>query len=133
MANCFSLFKHVARRACSRAAEIAGINKAISMPMMVMTTSNSTSVNAHRRPPNSSVFLLPFHVPDSFDRQGSHAADRCRCGVHLDNERRPRKSLWRPHSLPIGIVSNSEGKIQRFPQKFFVGLEFFPIFPDNRP
>ena len=44
----FWLLVHVARRAASRAACTAGSNSPMSMPMMVMTTSSSISVNAFR-------------------------------------------------------------------------------------
>jgi hypothetical protein len=40
------LFAQCARRLASRAACTAGSNKAIRMPMMAITTSNSTNVNA---------------------------------------------------------------------------------------
>jgi hypothetical protein len=39
------LFWHCVRRAASRAACTAGNNNAIKMPMMAITTSNSTNVN----------------------------------------------------------------------------------------
>src|SRR5690348_14624980 len=45
VANCLSFTEHEARRAASRAAWIAGNNRAINTPMMAITTSNSTRVN----------------------------------------------------------------------------------------
>ena len=44
--SCFRLFWHCATRAASRAACTAGNNSAMRIPMMVMTTNNSTSVKA---------------------------------------------------------------------------------------
>jgi len=41
---CFRLLEHCARRAASRAACTAGSSRAIKIPMIAMTTSNSTSV-----------------------------------------------------------------------------------------
>src|SRR3989339_836036 len=59
MANpaCFRLFTHCARRAASRAACTAGNNRAIRMPMIVMTTNNSTRVNPLRRAPDILALL----------------------------------------------------------------------------
>ena len=45
---CFKLFEHDMRRAASRAACTAGNNSAINTPMIAITTSSSTSVNARR-------------------------------------------------------------------------------------
>ena len=45
---CLIWFVHVIRRAASRAACTAGNNKAIKMPIIVMTTNSSTNVNAAR-------------------------------------------------------------------------------------
>ena len=45
---CLRLLQHCDRRAASRAACTAGNNSAIRMPMMVMTTNSSTSVNPAR-------------------------------------------------------------------------------------
>jgi hypothetical protein len=42
------LFVHWLRRAASRAACTAGSNRAIKMPMIAITTNNSTSVNPRR-------------------------------------------------------------------------------------
>ena len=47
-ASCLRLLEHCIRRADSRADCTAGSNNAIKMPMIVMTTNNSTSVNPRR-------------------------------------------------------------------------------------
>ena len=49
MPICLRLLLHCVRRAASRAVCTAGNNMPTSMPMIVMTTSNSTSVNASGR------------------------------------------------------------------------------------
>ncbi len=48
-AICLSLLMHADRRPDSRAALMAGSSRPIKMPMMAMTTNNSTSVNPGRR------------------------------------------------------------------------------------
>jgi phosphoenolpyruvate carboxylase len=47
-AKLFSFEAHSVRRAVSRAALTAGINNPIKIPMIPMTTSNSTSVKPDR-------------------------------------------------------------------------------------
>ena len=123
----FSLFKQLARRACSRAAEIAGMSNAINMPMMVITTNNSTSVKAERAIPNRAILcrsmfelLPPLKVFNATDP-----------APNLRNNERFRRHAA-THSLPLGIVSNSDGKIQRFPRNFFRGLELLAVFHDNK-
>src|SRR5262245_57209488 len=46
--TCLTLLLHDMRRAAARAACTAGSSRATSTPMMAITTSNSTSVNARR-------------------------------------------------------------------------------------
>src|SRR4029453_16217737 len=46
--NCFKLFEQLDRRAASRAACTAGNSSATRTPIMAITTSSSTSVNARR-------------------------------------------------------------------------------------
>ena len=46
---CLRWFWHSSRRAASRAAWMAGNNKAIKMPMMAITTKSSTKVNPRVR------------------------------------------------------------------------------------
>ena len=57
MPTCFMLFAQCVRRAASRAACTAGNNSAIKIPMIAITTNNSTSVKA-RRPAILMAMLL---------------------------------------------------------------------------
>jgi hypothetical protein len=59
--SCLRLLLHVARRADSRAALMAGSNRPTRIPMIVMTTRSSMSVKAARQPSGTVPFAGGHH------------------------------------------------------------------------
>src|SRR3990172_5662147 len=84
------LFTHCERRAASRAACTAGNNRAMRMPIMAMTTSNSTKVKPRRDEFPISVLLA--------DRNGKglqHLRTNTRCDARPQPHRPPSPQVVR--------------------------------------
>src|SRR5687767_5378970 len=86
--NCFNLLLHVIRRAASRAACTAGNNNATRIPMMAITTNNSTRVNPTFFLRTSMDELLPEKSPTKWDEVNEHETKlrRLRKGITREKQ-----------------------------------------------
>src|SRR5207237_2555430 len=89
--SCVRLFWHLERREASRAICTAGRSRATNTPMMAMTTSSSTSVNARGVQIAGFISMLP----------GANAGNQKLCQAQAIKERR---------SYPQDALYNSAGR-----------------------